>query len=194
MHTSHTQKQKCARIRVSDKGNDRVVSLSLSHAIVRQSSGRMTSAEGKSRSGVQAVHRGRSLHQSGWQPVAAYIPHSSHPSASDLAQLNNICLPEDEQYTKNSVSKAAAHGLSLCPDVPAEFPVFDFISFGNLIWTTEQCGDDVHTNGKKIQVKKICSVFHYARIHVDLSYPSCWRMQVCLSHTAVIWGFNVACI
>lgn len=41
---------------------------------------------------------------------------------------------------------------------------------------------------------KSSSVFHYARIRVDLSVPSCWRMQACLSHTAVIWGFNVACI
>lgn len=171
-------------------GTERTLSLSL---LVRQWGGRMTPAEGKSRSGVHAVYQGRSLHQSGWQSAAACIPHSSHPSAWDLAQLNNKRLPEDEHDTEKSVSRAAPHGPSLCPDVHAEFPVFDFAALGNLIWTTEQWGDDVHMNDKKKKKrKKICSVFHYVRIHVDLSSPSCWRMQACLSHTAVTWGFNVA--
>lgn len=130
------------------------VSLTLS-AIARQSGGIMTPAEGKSRSGVHAVYQGRSLHQSGWQSAAACIPHSSHPSAWDLAQLNNKRLPEDEQYTEKSVSRAVPHGPSLCPDVHVEFPVFDFAALGNLIWTTEQWGDDVHMNDKKREKKNL---------------------------------------
>lgn len=121
------------------------VSLTLG-AIARQSGGRMTPAEGKSRSGVHGFHRGRSLHQSGWQPATACIPHSSHASDWDLAQLNNKRLPEEELYVEKSVSSAAPHGPPLCPDVHVEFSVFDFTALGNLNWTTEQWGDDVHMN------------------------------------------------
>lgn len=52
------------------------------------------------------------------------------------------------------MSRPAAHGLSLCPYAPGEFPVFDFTSLGNLICTTEQCGDGVHMNGKEIRGRK----------------------------------------
>lgn len=137
-------------------------------AIVRQSGGRMTPAEGKSRSGVHAAHRGRSLHQTGWQPAAACIPHSSHRLAWDLAQLNNKRLPEDETLRKFSVQCSSTW--------PTPLPTccifcVSFCSYWKChlnYWAMWRwCSHE--SAKKKYQGKKSCSVFHYARIHVDLS-------------------------